>query len=123
MKLGALRHPRAELERLRRAPCGSENFLPYLLQRLGVDYIGIYRPARRDPAVPIDRRLTRVGVSASCTRQGAALEIAHGLFDFLPRIHDERAVLHDWLAQRATRQDEEAGTFRSRRCYLDAITA
>ena len=32
--------------------------------------------------------------------QGAALEVVHGLFDFLARVHDERAVLHHRLLQR-----------------------
>jgi aryl-alcohol dehydrogenase-like predicted oxidoreductase len=31
-----------------------KNFLAYSLQRLGVDHIDIYRPARLDPAVPIE---------------------------------------------------------------------
>jgi aryl-alcohol dehydrogenase-like predicted oxidoreductase len=31
-----------------------KNFLAYSLTRLGTDHIDIYRPARRDPAVPIE---------------------------------------------------------------------
>ena len=31
-------------------PAAVKNFLAYSLQRLGVDYIDIYRPARLDPA-------------------------------------------------------------------------
>jgi len=33
------------------------NFLAYSLQRLGVDYIDVYRPARLDPAVPIEETI------------------------------------------------------------------
>ena len=31
-----------------------KNFLAYSLTRLGTDHIDIYRPARLDPAVPIE---------------------------------------------------------------------
>jgi aryl-alcohol dehydrogenase-like predicted oxidoreductase len=35
-------------------PEAVRNFLAYSLTRLGVDHIDVYRPARRDPAVPIE---------------------------------------------------------------------
>ena len=35
-------------------PAAVKNFVAYSLQRLGVDHIDIYRPARLDPAVPIE---------------------------------------------------------------------
>ena len=35
-------------------PEAVKNFLAYSLNRLGTDYIDIYRPARLDPAVPIE---------------------------------------------------------------------
>jgi aryl-alcohol dehydrogenase-like predicted oxidoreductase len=35
-------------------PEAVKNFLGYSLTRLGVDHIDVYRPARRDPAVPIE---------------------------------------------------------------------
>lgn len=35
-------------------PEAVKNFLAYSLTRLGTDYIDIYRPARLDPAVPIE---------------------------------------------------------------------
>jgi aryl-alcohol dehydrogenase-like predicted oxidoreductase len=35
-------------------PAAVRNFLAYSLERLGVDHIDIYRPARLDPAVPIE---------------------------------------------------------------------
>ena len=34
-----------------------KNFLAYSLKRLGTDYIDIYRPARLDPAVPIEETI------------------------------------------------------------------
>lgn len=35
-------------------PAASKNFVAYSLQRLGTDHIDVYRPARLDPAVPIE---------------------------------------------------------------------
>jgi len=35
-------------------PQAVRNFVAYSLRRLGTDYIDIYRPARLDPAVPIE---------------------------------------------------------------------
>ena len=44
-----------------------KNFLAYSLQRLGVDHIDIYRPARLDPAVPIE---DTVGAVAEMVKAG-----------------------------------------------------
>ena len=44
-----------------------KNFLAYSLQRLGTDYIDIYRPARLDPAVPIEET---VGAIADMVKAG-----------------------------------------------------
>ena len=44
-----------------------KNFLAYSLQRLGTDYIDIYRPARLDPAVPIEET---VGAIAELVKAG-----------------------------------------------------
>ncbi|NUT52725.1 MAG: aldo/keto reductase [Saccharothrix sp.] len=35
-------------------PQAAKNFLAYSLTRLGVDHVDVYRPARLDPAVPIE---------------------------------------------------------------------
>jgi aryl-alcohol dehydrogenase-like predicted oxidoreductase len=44
-----------------------KNFVAYTLRRLGTDYIDIYRPARLDPAVPIE---DTVGAIADMIRAG-----------------------------------------------------
>ena len=44
-----------------------KNFLAYSLQRLGVDHIDIYRPARLDPGVPIEET---VGAMADMIKAG-----------------------------------------------------
>jgi aryl-alcohol dehydrogenase-like predicted oxidoreductase len=54
VKFGALRDPRQGWGGLDTRPAAMRNFLAYTLQRLGLDYIDIYRPARLDPAVPIE---------------------------------------------------------------------
>lgn len=38
-------------------PAAVRNFLAYSLVRLGVDHVDIYRPARLDPAVPIEETI------------------------------------------------------------------
>ena len=47
------------------AACGGRNFLAYSLSRLGTDYVDLYRPARLDPAVPIEET---VGAIADMVR-------------------------------------------------------
>ena len=44
-----------------------KNFLAYSLTRLGVDHIDIYRPARLDPAVPIE---DTIGAIADLVKAG-----------------------------------------------------
>ena len=54
VKFGALRGPEGSWLGFDARPAAVKTFLAYSLQRLGVDYIDIYRPSRRDPAVPIE---------------------------------------------------------------------
>jgi pyridoxine 4-dehydrogenase len=54
VKFGALRDPARNWFGYDSRPAAVRNFLAYSLQRLGVDAIDIYRPARLDPAVPIE---------------------------------------------------------------------
>ena len=54
VKFGAMRGPDGGWLGFDARPAAVKNFLAYSLQRLGVDYIDIYRPARHDPAVPIE---------------------------------------------------------------------
>ena len=58
---------RTGLDRLRRRPAAVKNFLAYSLQRLGIDYIDIYRPARLDPDVPIE---DTIGAIADMVKAG-----------------------------------------------------
>ena len=54
VKFGALRDPERNWIGHDSRPAAVKNFLAYSLQRLGADYIDIYRPARLDPGVPIE---------------------------------------------------------------------
>ncbi|MEV6305715.1 aldo/keto reductase [Actinoplanes sp. NPDC051861] len=54
VKFGQLRGPGHEFGGADGRPEAVKNFLAYSLVRLGVDHIDIYRPARLDPAVPIE---------------------------------------------------------------------
>src|SRR5258705_2648477 len=54
VKLGALRDPAGGWVGIDNRPAALKNFLAQSLQRLGTDYIDIYRPARLDPNVPIE---------------------------------------------------------------------
>jgi hypothetical protein len=53
-EIDALRDPAQGWGGYDSRPAAVKNFLAYTLQRLGVDYIDIYRPARLDPDVPIE---------------------------------------------------------------------
>jgi aryl-alcohol dehydrogenase-like predicted oxidoreductase len=54
VKFGMLRGPGNEFGGPDNRPEAVKNFLAYSLTRLGVDHVDIYRPARLDPAVPIE---------------------------------------------------------------------
>ncbi|MGI5241295.1 aldo/keto reductase [Dactylosporangium sp. CA-139066] len=54
VKFGALRGPDTVWGGIDNRPAAVRNFLGYTLTRLGTDHVDIYRPARLDPAVPIE---------------------------------------------------------------------
>jgi aryl-alcohol dehydrogenase-like predicted oxidoreductase len=67
VKFGGLRDPALGFIGLDGRPAAVKNFLAYSLQRLGVEAIDIYRPARLDPAVPIEET---VGAIADMVKAG-----------------------------------------------------
>jgi aryl-alcohol dehydrogenase-like predicted oxidoreductase len=66
-KFGGLRDPSAGWTGFDARPAAVKNFLAYTLQRLGVDHIDIYRPARLDPNVPIE---DTIGAIADMVKAG-----------------------------------------------------
>jgi len=67
VKFGALRAPGGGWGGFDARPAAVKNFLTYSLTRLGVDHVDIYRPARLDPAVPIEET---IGAIADLVKAG-----------------------------------------------------
>jgi len=67
VKTGALRDRDGGFNGIDNRPAALKNFIAYSLQRLGVDHIDIYRPARLDPNVPIEET---VGAIADMIKAG-----------------------------------------------------
>ena len=61
VKFGALRDVAKNWHGYDSRPAAVKNFLAYSLQRLGVEAIDIYRPARLDPNVPIEETIGTLG--------------------------------------------------------------
>jgi aryl-alcohol dehydrogenase-like predicted oxidoreductase len=67
VKFGMMRDPASNFIGIDVRPAAVKNFLHYSLNRLGTDYIDIYRPARLDPSVPIEET---VGAIAEMVKAG-----------------------------------------------------
>jgi aryl-alcohol dehydrogenase-like predicted oxidoreductase len=67
VKFGVLRDPDGGWLGADGRPAAVKNFAAYTLRRLGTDRIDIYRPARLDPAVPIEET---VGAIAELVQAG-----------------------------------------------------
>jgi aryl-alcohol dehydrogenase-like predicted oxidoreductase len=67
VKFGGLRGPDMSFIGMDTRPVAVKNFLAHSLSRLGVEYIDIYRPARLDPAVPIE---DTIGAIADMVKAG-----------------------------------------------------
>ncbi|MCM2403455.1 aldo/keto reductase [Rhizobium sp. S153] len=77
VKFGAQRDPAAGWIGFDARPAAVKTALAYTLQRLGVDYIDIYRPARLDPTVPVE---DTIGAIADMVKAGFVRYI--GLSEF-----------------------------------------
>jgi aryl-alcohol dehydrogenase-like predicted oxidoreductase len=67
VKFGGMRDPDGNFVGFDTRPAAIKNFAAYSLKRLNVDHIDIYRPARLDPAVPIE---DTVGAIADLVKAG-----------------------------------------------------
>jgi aryl-alcohol dehydrogenase-like predicted oxidoreductase len=72
VKFGAMRDARGAWLGYDARPAAAKSFLAYSLQRLGLDHIDIYRPARLDPNVPIE---DTVGAIAEMVQAGLVRHI------------------------------------------------
>src|SRR5262249_20226805 len=89
VKFGALVAPGHGFGGVDARPAALKNFLGYSLVRLGTDYIDVYRPARLDPAVPIEET---VGAIAEMVKAGYVRAI--GLSEVGPETIRRAAKVH-----------------------------
>jgi aryl-alcohol dehydrogenase-like predicted oxidoreductase len=89
VKFGALRDPAGGWIGYDARPAAVKTFLAYTLQRLGLDHIDIYRPARLDPNVPIE---DTVGAIADMVKAGHVRHI--GLSEVGPDTIRRAAAVH-----------------------------
>lgn len=89
VKFGALRDPAGGWSGFDARPAALKNFIAYSLQRLGVDHIDIYRPARLDPQVPIE---DTIGAIADLVQAGYVRHI--GLSEIGPETLRRAATVH-----------------------------
>lgn len=89
VKFGAMRDARGGWVGYDARPAAVKNFLAYSLQRLGVDHVDIYRPARLDPQVPIE---DTVGAIADMVQAGLVRYI--GLSEVGPDTLRRAAAVH-----------------------------
>lgn len=89
VKFGALRGPDGSWGGIDARPVALKNFLGYSLVRLGTDYVDVYRPARLDPAVPIE---DTIGAIADLVKAGYVRSI--GLSEVGPETIRRAARVH-----------------------------
>jgi aryl-alcohol dehydrogenase-like predicted oxidoreductase len=77
VKFGALRGPDGAWVGFDARPAAVKNFLAHSLTRLGIDRIDIYRPARLDPAVPIEETMGAIAdlIKAGYVRHAGLSEV------------------------------------------------
>lgn len=94
VKFGAMRTPSGGWSGYDSRPRAVKNFLAYTLQRLGVEYIDLYQPARLDPNVPIEET---VGAIADMVKAGYVRHI--GLSEVGPETIRRAHKVHpiSWL--------------------------
>lgn len=89
VKFGAQRDPSGNWVGFDARPAAVKTALAYSLQRLRLDYIDIYRPARLDPAVPIE---DTIGAVADLVKAGYVRHI--GLSEVGPPTIRRAAAVH-----------------------------
>jgi aryl-alcohol dehydrogenase-like predicted oxidoreductase len=89
VKFGGLRIPGGGWGGVDARPAAVKNFLCYSLVRLGVDHVDIYRPARLDPAVPVEET---IGAIAELVQAGYVRHI--GLSEVGPETVRRAQAVH-----------------------------
>ena len=89
VKFGMLRGPDGVPSGIDTRPAALKSFLAYSLVRLGTDHVDVYRPARLDPAVPIE---DTIGAIADLVKAGHVRSI--GLSEVGPETIRRAAKVH-----------------------------
>jgi aryl-alcohol dehydrogenase-like predicted oxidoreductase len=89
VKFGAMRGPDGSFVGFDGRPAAVKNSLAYSLVRLGTDHVDVYRPARLDPAVPIE---DTIGAIADLVKAGYVSAI--GLSEVGPETIRRAAKVH-----------------------------
>ncbi|MGE4431142.1 MAG: aldo/keto reductase [Sphingobium sp.] len=86
VKFGAMRSPSGQFLGFDARPNAIKNFCSYSLQRLGVEVIDLYQPARIDPGVPVE---DTIGAVADLIKEGKVryLGVSEYNADQLRRAH------------------------------------
>jgi len=110
VKFGALRGPDGAWGGFDARPAAVKNFLTYSLRRLGVDFIDVYRPARLDPAVPIE---DTIGAIADMVKQGYVRHIGLSEVgaDTIRRAHAVHAIVDLQIEYSLVSRGPEASIF------------
>jgi aryl-alcohol dehydrogenase-like predicted oxidoreductase len=122
VKFGALRDPARSFGGIDCRPVAVKNFLAYSLQRLGVETIDIYRPARLDPSVPIEET---VGAIADMVKAGHVKHIGLSEVgsDTLRRAHRVHPIVDLQIEYSLIARGIEAGILNTCRELGIGITA
>jgi aryl-alcohol dehydrogenase-like predicted oxidoreductase len=89
VKFGAQRGPDGSWLGYDARPQAVKTWLAYTLQRLGTDYVDIYRPARLDPKVPIEETVGAIAdlVKAGYVRHIGLSEVGAGTIRRAAAVH------------------------------------
>ncbi|HWA81318.1 MAG TPA: aldo/keto reductase, partial [Acetobacteraceae bacterium] len=122
LKFGALRTPSGGFGGVDARPEALRNFLTYSLTRLGTDYVDIYRPARLDPAVPIEETVGAIGdlVRAGYVRHIGLSEVGA---ETIRRAHAVHPIVDVQLEYSLLSRGIEAAVLPACRALGIAVTA
>jgi aryl-alcohol dehydrogenase-like predicted oxidoreductase len=122
VKFGALRGPDGAFAGIDGRPTAVKSFLAYTLRRLGTDHVDVYRPARVDPAVPIE---DTVGAIADMVKAGYVRHIglSEAGADTLRRAHAVHPIVDLQIEYSLLSRGIEADILPAARSLGIAITA
>ncbi len=122
VKFGALRGPGGAWGGVDARPAAVRNFLAYSLTRLGLDHVDVYRPARLDPAVPIEET---VGAIADLVKAGwvRAIGLSEVGADTIRRAHAVHPIADLQIEYSLVSRGPEARIFPVLRERGIAVTA